>query len=120
MRQKGLVFEYLQLIVSFSHSTWVMRLFVILTDAITVSTITVDCKFRNFFKVVEAATKTQKVLHLYFLIEFNKRVVKLRLPLSLVLFGDVSFFYGAGIFKLPISSWVNFDGFFFYFDSSVK
>ena len=84
------------------------------------SRVTIYHKFRGFLEAVEAATKTQKVLHLYFLIEFNKRVVKLRLPLSLVLFGDVSFFYGAGIFKLPISSWVNFDGFFFYFDSSVK
>ena len=55
-----------------------MDFFFILAYAITVSSITVDCKHRDFVEVVETVAETEEVLHLHFLFELDKRIVKLR------------------------------------------
>ena len=86
-----------------------MDFFVILSDIVVLGSVAIDRKLGDFLEVVEAVTETEKVLHLHFFFEFDKCVVKLRQLLSLVFLRDVHFFYSAGIFQLPISSWVNFD-----------
>ena len=120
MRQKALVFVYLQLIVSFSHSAWEMDFFAILSDIVVMRSIAIDCKFRNFLEIVKTVAKTEEVLHLHFFVEFDKSVVKLRQSLSLELFGDENSFNSIAIAKLPISSWINFYRFFLNSDFTFK
>jgi len=96
-------------------------LFVLLGDLIVVTSVAIDSNLgRVFFHVVEAVTETEEILHLHFLIEFYECIVKLRQAFNLVLTRYVYIFYGARIFQLPTCTWIDFDGFFFYSDSSVE
>ena len=97
-----------------------INFFVIFSDIVVSGSITVDCKFRNFLEVFEAVSETEEVLHLHFLIEFDKGVVKFMQLLSLVLFGDVYFFDSAGFFQLPICTNIDFDAITLHSDSSMK